>query len=144
MTAVSTNYTTGANSTQNGAPKSDKTAGSQVSDQFMSLLMAQLRNQNPLEPMQDKDMMAQLTQLNSLQELQKISASIQARDKSAGLTESVGLIGKTVNFSQEGGLSGSGLVTGVSMLKNEVLLWIGENTIPLSAVISVGAGVNDE
>ena len=144
MTGVSTNYTTGANGAQNSAPKSDKPAQPNVNDQFMQLLMAQLRNQNPLEPMSYKDLMGQITQLNSLQELQKISASIQARDKSSGLTEAVGLIGKTVNYTQENGETGSGLVTGVSMLKNEVLLWIGETTIPLSAVSSVEAGGKNE
>jgi flagellar hook assembly protein FlgD len=94
--------------------------------------------------MSDKDLMGQITQLNSLQELQKISASIQARDKSSGLTEAVGLIGKTVNYTQQDGVTGSGLVTGVSMLKNEILLWIGETTIPLSAVSSVEAGGKNE
>ena len=144
MTEVSTNYTTGASGAQNSAKQSDKAGQPNVSDQFMLLLMAQLRNQNPLEPMSDKDLMGQITQLNSLQELQKISASIQARDKSSGLTEAVGLIGKTVNYTQEGGETGSGVVTGVSMLKNEILLWIGEKKIPLSAVSSVEAGGKNE
>jgi flagellar basal-body rod modification protein FlgD len=44
--------------------------------EFMMILLAQLRNQNPLEPMDDKQMIAQMAQLNSLQELQKINASL--------------------------------------------------------------------
>ncbi len=43
---------------------------------FMAILLAQLRNQNPLEPMNDKDLVAQSSQLNSLEELKKISAGI--------------------------------------------------------------------
>ena len=43
---------------------------------FMAILLAQLRNQNPLEPMDDKELIAQMTQLNSLEELKKISAGI--------------------------------------------------------------------
>jgi flagellar basal-body rod modification protein FlgD len=43
---------------------------------FMAILLAQLRNQNPLEPMDDKELVAQMTQLNSLEELKKISSGI--------------------------------------------------------------------
>ena len=46
------------------------------STQFMQLLLAQMRNQNPLEPMNDKEMISQLAQLNSMQTLQKISSSL--------------------------------------------------------------------
>ncbi len=44
---------------------------------FMKMLLAQLRHQNPLEPMDDKEMIGQMTQLNSLQELQKINSTLQ-------------------------------------------------------------------
>ncbi|MCX8061740.1 MAG: hypothetical protein N3D16_04080 [Anaerolineales bacterium] len=44
---------------------------------FMAILLAQLRNQNPLEPMNDKDLIAQMAQLTSLEELKKISAGIE-------------------------------------------------------------------
>ncbi|PWH18103.1 MAG: hypothetical protein DDG59_06985 [Anaerolineae bacterium] len=44
---------------------------------FMAILLVQLRNQNPLEPMDDKDLIAQMAQLNSLEELKKISAGIE-------------------------------------------------------------------
>jgi flagellar hook assembly protein FlgD len=47
-----TNYT--RRGSQNASPP--RAGGSLVSDQFMQLLMAQLRNQNPLGP--DKDLMA--------------------------------------------------------------------------------------
>jgi flagellar basal-body rod modification protein FlgD len=44
--------------------------------EFMQILLAQLRHQNPMEPMDDKELIGQMTQLNSLQELQKISATL--------------------------------------------------------------------
>ncbi len=47
-----------------------------LSDQFMKLLLAQLRNQNPLEPMNNSEFMGQMTQLNSLQELTKINDNL--------------------------------------------------------------------
>jgi flagellar hook assembly protein FlgD len=46
-------------------------------DQFMMVLLAQMRNQNPLEPMDDKEIIAQMAQLNSLEELQQINATLR-------------------------------------------------------------------
>jgi len=104
---------------------------------FMLLLLAQLQNQNPLEPLNDRDMMTQFTQLVSLQELQKISAALQNLDQGNPLAEATGLIGKTVEYVSEQGETVTGLVTGVSLVNDEIMLWLDEQQVPLSAVLSV-------
>jgi flagellar basal-body rod modification protein FlgD len=110
-------------------------------EQLMKLLLAQLRNQNPLDPMQDKDMMGQLAQINSLQELQKINNVLQTMSASAQLADAAGLIGKTVQFANADGEVEQGAVTGVSMVKGQIMLALGERQIPLAAVINVSASV---
>lgn len=46
-------------------------------DTFMKLLLAQLKNQDPLSPMDNNQMVAQMAQLNSLQQLTSISTNIE-------------------------------------------------------------------
>jgi len=46
-------------------------------DTFMQLLLAELKNQDPLEPMNNSEMVGQMAQLNSLQQLTSISANIE-------------------------------------------------------------------
>jgi len=46
--------------------------------EFMMVVLAQLKHQNPLKPVDDSQMIAQMAQLNSLQELQKISGTLEA------------------------------------------------------------------
>ena len=60
------------------------------------MLMAQLRNQNPLDPMQDKDMMGQVAQLNSLEELKSIRTSIQSTSQANQSSYGIAMIGKQV------------------------------------------------
>lgn len=137
MIDYSVNATSGSsNASASQAPSADPVGG-MGSDAFMQLLLVQLRNQNPLEPMQDKDLMAQITQLNSLQELQKINTGLQTLSKSNQLTEAAGLIGKQVEVETSVGQSQTGLVTGVSLVKGEVLLWLGDKTYPLEALVTV-------
>lgn len=45
---------------------------------FMSLLVAQLKNQDPLSPQDGTEFVAQLAQFNSLDQLVQIKESIQA------------------------------------------------------------------
>lgn len=45
-------------------------------NEFMELMLAQLKNQNPLEPQDNGEFIAQLAQFSSLEEMQKVSASI--------------------------------------------------------------------
>lgn len=52
---------------------------------FLTLLAAQLRYQSPLEPMSERDMVAQLAQFSMLEELEKIRAGQEGQKGSADL-----------------------------------------------------------
>ena len=91
--------TTAAVSGLNAASGAD--APSQVlgKDAFMQLLVTQLRHQNPLEPMDNKDFIAQLSQFSSLEELSSIRESFDASlatQRTMNRTMAVGLLGREV------------------------------------------------
>lgn len=56
---------------------------------FLNLLVVQLANQNPLEPMNDRDFFAQMAQLGQVQGLDKMQASLD-------ISQAATLMGKTV------------------------------------------------
>jgi len=61
------------------APSSGRTNGSgSERDMFMTLLVAQLKNQDPLAPQEGTEFVAQLAQFNSLDQLIGIRNSIEA------------------------------------------------------------------
>lgn len=47
-------------------------------DAFLGLLVAQMQNQNPLQPQADGEFLAQLAQFSSLEQLQEIRQDIAA------------------------------------------------------------------
>jgi len=79
-------------------PKGDMSG----TDTFMKLLTAELKQQDPMDPMQARDMVAQLAQLSSVQKLasieQKLTAMQTGSNASASL-QSASLIGKQVTAS---------------------------------------------
>ena len=81
---------------------------------FLRLLTTQLANQNPLEPMNDRDFFAQMAQLGNVQGLDDLK-------KSMNITQAQSLMGKQVTAvrpagTYEAGTDGSvtGIVTGLT------------------------------
>ncbi len=108
------------------------------SDQFLQLLVAQLQNQDPLDPVSDKDFINQLATLNSVQGLQELNASFAEMLKLQQLTQGVDLIGKTINYTPtEGGDARSGKVSAVSTQDGSFVLDIGTDKVGLSQIQSV-------
>lgn len=46
-------------------------------DQFMLILLEQLKNQNPLEPVEDKEFIAQMAQFSTLEETRALGENVQ-------------------------------------------------------------------
>jgi flagellar basal-body rod modification protein FlgD len=89
-------------------------------DAFMKLLVTQLQNQDPLDPMDSRQMVSQLTELTSVEQLLTIDHRLQALEvATAGLanTEVASLVGKTVTADSSAlRLEGDGTVTSVYSL----------------------------
>ncbi|MCF8240187.1 MAG: flagellar hook capping protein [Melioribacteraceae bacterium] len=83
-------------------------------DDFMTLLIEQLKNQDPLNPMEGSEFAAQLAQFSSLEQLSNMNETLQSSinanyqlTQSINNTMSAGLIGKQIkietnNISYEG------------------------------------------
>ena len=83
-------------------PETSSTAGqTDFLDQevFMTLLLEQLKNQDPMDPMETNDMTAQLAALAQVEELQSVNANLETLhtyQSALSNEQSVALIGKTV------------------------------------------------
>lgn len=66
-------------------------------DQFLKILMTQLQNQDPMQPMEDKEFIAQMAQFTSVEQLMNISTQLTALGQSLGAVS--GLIGKDITWT---------------------------------------------
>ncbi len=103
-------------------------------NEFMKLLMIQLKNQDPLDPINDKEFLAQLAQFSSLAELTKLNVSFSQALQIQQLNEARGLIGQNITFKDtDSGNSLSGLVDGVKIGNNgAIMLLVSGREVPLS------------
>lgn len=124
-----------------GAGRAAGTASSRVTrDQFMQLLLAQVRNQNPLEPLKEGEFMGQLAQFSMLEGMENMNATFSSMLMLQQLTQSTNLIGRTVAFDTGTGQLRRGLVESVAVDEGRVFLQIGGLHVPLELVRSVEQG----
>jgi len=97
MTTVqTTNSTTSAASSASATTSS--TAAAQQ-DRFLKLLVAQLKNQDPLNPMDNAQMTSQLAQMSTVEGIDKLNTTLNSLVDSLGNSQSIeasALIGKNV------------------------------------------------
>lgn len=62
---------------QSNQSKKQSTPGTEMGkEQFLQMLVTQIQNQDPLNPMEDKDFMAQMAQFSSLEQMMNMTKSI--------------------------------------------------------------------
>src|SRR6266481_5781363 len=90
----------GAAASSDATPKATAKDGNTVTQaDFMQLLVAQLQNQDPLNPLDSANFSAQLAQFSSLQQLTEINQTLKSggtSSESVGKLDAVGFLGKEV------------------------------------------------
>jgi flagellar basal-body rod modification protein FlgD len=124
------------NSTANvstGTTSSDTVSGSQqtlTQNDFLQLLVAQMQNQDPLNPQSDTQMAAQMAQFTSLTQSSAMSSSLS-------MLQANSLIGSTVSLQVDPKTTTSGVVQGVVLNGTTPQIIVNGTNYNLSQVISV-------
>ena len=110
-------------------------------DQFLQMLMAELKNQNPMNPNSSDPMqfVTELAQFTSVEQQTYTAESTQTIAAGQNTASAISLIGHTVDFDDPtSGLSGTGTVQSVEITSSGPTLTIdGTSGIAASAVSQV-------
>jgi flagellar basal-body rod modification protein FlgD len=110
-------------------------AGAQQ-DMFMNLLIAQLQNQNPMDPMSNSEMVSQMAQLASVDSLNRLNLAFRDVLKLQALMSGTELVGRQVEYTY-GDSVRSGTVQSVTAGSAGVTMCIGGVDVPLDNVLTV-------
>lgn len=107
-------------------------------DAFLKLLVAQLKYQNPLSPMDGTEFIAQTAQLTMTEKLEELSKLSEATVLNANRRTAAELVGKTISYDNGTNVV-DGVVTSARMNGGNPILMIGRTEVPLGAVLEVRA-----
>jgi flagellar basal-body rod modification protein FlgD len=148
MAVSATNYTTASSSTTGTSSTSstDSTSSSKVGaaagmgkDDFMQLLVAQLKNQDPMKPMDDKEFITQLAQFSSLEASQKLTEQMEELTGSQMITQAATLLGKNVTAKLTTGEVETGPITQVKMQDGKPVAVVNGKDIDTSLITQIGS-----
>lgn len=126
---------TGASGQAPGVARPDQELGR---DAFLKLLVAQLKNQDPLNPLDSHQFIAQLAQLQSLEELRQLKETVGTLTNLVLANQASGLLGKKIRArTLEGELRG--LVQSLRIQDGRALLSTDAGEVDLSQVVEVYA-----
>jgi flagellar basal-body rod modification protein FlgD len=109
------------------------------SETFMSLLVAQLRNQDPSSPMDTNQMISQTTQLAMMEKLTALSTTADENFSLQMRTTAAALVGQNVTYTDAAGASVTGVVSAVSYAGSVPQVTIGTVSVALDAISGVTA-----
>ena len=112
---------------------SDPFNSSVQKDMFLKMLVAQLKNQDPTSPMDQKDMMGQMAQFSTVEQLTNLGKTMQSLQSNATFSQSIDLIGKRVDYLGQDDQPVTQVgVTAVSSVKGVIKLVLanGDTTTP--------------
>jgi flagellar basal-body rod modification protein FlgD len=115
---------------------------SDIQMDYMKLLITQLQNQNPLEPLDNNEMASQLAQFSQLEQLESMSTSFSDVLEGIQRTYAASLIGKEVSFVGGDGAESGELTSGVveqvfNNVEGKIVLVADGQTIGLEDIVSV-------
>jgi flagellar basal-body rod modification protein FlgD len=115
---------------------------SDIQMDYMKLLITQLQNQNPLEPLDNNEMASQLAQFSELSQLETMNSSFSQALVAADRTYANSLIGKEVSFMAETEDGTSDIINGtvnqvINNYQGDIALVVGDQALGLEDVISV-------
>ncbi|ASD21932.1 flagellar hook capping protein [Cryobacterium sp. LW097] len=109
------------------------------SETFMSLLVAQLRNQDPSSPMDTNQMISQTTQLAMMEKLTALSTTADENFSLQMRTAAAALVGQNVTYTDATGASVTGIASAVSYAGPVPQVTVGTASVALDAISGVTA-----
>lgn len=117
--------------TSSSASSAAATGVQVTGDEFMTLLVAQLTNQDPLSPMDSEAFISQLSQLEMVSQLDDIKGILASAHS---YTNPVSTLGRTVYWVEPDGSLASGEVTGLVKYGGDFRLQVGDRLLDFAQI----------
>jgi flagellar basal-body rod modification protein FlgD len=115
------------NAAQNAEPSRSKKNEEMGKDDFLKLLVTQLRYQDPLKPMDDTQFVSQMAQFSSLEQMHNLNTT-------SLLNQATGLIGKNVTWAISDGDTRNGIVKSVKIVDGQPKLAMDNLEVDLKSI----------
>ena len=115
-----------------------KAPGELGKDEFLQLLVAQMRYQDPSAPMDSSQLMAQTSQLASVERLTELSTLTRQSFDLQTTLAATAMVGRRIDYVQPDGATSSGVVDRVALDGPAPVLRVGDQDVALNQISAIG------
>ncbi len=122
-----------------GATQSSAKSGfaSLTTADFMRMLIAELQQQDPTQPMNSQDLLTQLATMTQMQSTNDLDNALTSNTTTQQLSLAASLIGKTINGTDVSNNPVTGVVGQAFMQNGSAFVGVGSSQVPLANVTAV-------
>ncbi|MBI5820956.1 MAG: flagellar hook capping protein [Verrucomicrobia bacterium] len=137
--SIAVNSSTAVSGSQNSTSSSGSMTPTQTLDQddFLNLLVTQLKMQDPLNPESNTDFIAQMAQFSSLSTNTSTNAKVTELQSTIQFQQANGLLGRTVVLQPNSSTQVSGTVSGITIDAGTPKIVVNGQAYDLNQVVSV-------
>lgn len=136
-------YRAESSSSSTQSTEKDRFEDLEVED-FLKLMIAELQNQDPLNPMDNKDMLNQINQMRQIVSNDKLTSSLEAIMLGQSVATASNLLGKTVTGTNQLGDRTSGVVDRVVFEEGKPKIYVGAHILDLESITEIIPTATDE
>ncbi len=101
---------------------------------FLKLLIAELRNQDPMDPMDNAQLLGQVSQIREIESNLRLNETLEAVQLGEKLSAAAGMLGHTILALDDQGQLVTGVVDRVTVDDNVPKLHLGEYAVDLKNI----------
>jgi flagellar basal-body rod modification protein FlgD len=105
--------------------------------QFITLLVTEMQNQDPTDPMKNSEILQQISQMKSIASNDKMTTTLTSMQLQQNMLSGSELLGKSIKGLNDQGTSVSGKVDKVSVAGDSVTLNVGTEAVKLKNVSEI-------
>jgi flagellar basal-body rod modification protein FlgD len=129
---------TSTSSTGSSATTTNTSSNTVDYNTFLQLLIAEMKNQDPTNPMDTSQYMSQFAQLSTVEQAMQTNSKLDSLLSSQALSQADGLIGHTATFTDSSGATISGKVASVSINSDGAVATLDNGTkVPVGAGLTI-------
>ncbi len=106
-------------------------------DEFLKLMITELQNQDPLNPLENNEILQQISQIREIGATGKLTETLDAVLLGQNLTSATSMIGKTIEALSDDAKTVRGVVDKVTVTDGEPRLHVGDKSIRMNNVSQV-------
>jgi len=103
-------------------------------DTFIKLLVAELQNQDPMSPMDNAQILQQVSQIRAIESSTRLTTTLEAVLLGQNMSTASSLLGRTISGLDDASNKVTGKVDRVSVTEGEAKLHVGNSTISLKNI----------